>query len=118
MSRRLVDRGNTTVTVRPYKRTKTDLGSDVSYGHPVTISQVTVQPITNTESGDGHTVRTEYKLIIGTSFWPGGPLSRVTIHTPPYAGEYDQVGEPAYRTGSPMTTHTTITVRKRGTEAK
>lgn len=109
---RLLDRGPHTVTVHPYVEKRTDLGRDYSYGDPVTVERVAIQPVSVGEGEDQSSASGTY-TVIGSGMWPGTSRSRVTVVTGPHPGEYDQQGPAKHHGMSPRTSHYVVRITLR-----
>ena len=103
----LLDRGPPTVRVTPATVTDGAVGPVVTHdpANAVTVSRVSIQPMSTEESGGVSTITTARYKVFGRGEWPGGPLSRVEVIKGPALGSFSQDGPTRYHTMSRRTEH-------------
>lgn len=101
------------VSVRPAVVSDGALGTQVSYGPPVVVEGVTIQPAAEAELARGGT-SASYRLF-GRRGWPGGALSRVTVLRGPLLGEFDQDGPAHVHAEGSAADHYRVMLTARGT---
>lgn len=113
----LLRRGRHTVIVTPRVAVKGSMGTEYVLGDPITVPNVSVQPVEASEAESvGVQVSTSYRVLGLPGAWPGGPLSRVEVLDGPRPGVYAQHGEARAYGMSPATAHFDVLITAQGTE--